>query len=46
MAAAAYARDDVLAAMASVRAAADALETLAADVLWPLRTYQEMLHVL
>jgi glutamine synthetase len=32
--------------MASVRAAADSLETLVADDLWPLPTYQEMLFIL
>ncbi len=33
-------------AMDAVRAAADALETLVADDLWPLPTYQEMLFIL
>ena len=32
--------------MESVRAAADVLETLVADDLWPLATYQEMLFML
>ena len=32
--------------MAKVRAAADGLEALVADDLWPLPTYQEMLHIL
>ena len=32
--------------MAAVRAAADELETLVADDLWPLATYQEMLFIL
>ena len=32
--------------MAAVRTAADALETLVADDLWPLPTYQEMLFIL
>jgi glutamine synthetase len=32
--------------MADVRVAADALEELVADDLWPLPTYQEMLHIL
>ena len=32
--------------MAAVRAAADALEALVADDLWPLATYQEMLFIL
>jgi glutamine synthetase len=36
----------LLPAMASVRAAADALETMVADDLWPLPTYQEMLFIL
>ncbi len=36
----------LLPAMASVRAAADALETFVADDLWPLPTYQEMLFIL
>jgi glutamine synthetase len=29
-----------------MRAAADTLETLVADDLWPLATYQEMLFIL
>lgn len=41
-----YARDAVLPAMAKVRDAADALEGLVADDLWPLPTYQEMLYIL
>ena len=36
----------LLPAMADVRAAADALEELVADDLWPLPTYQEMLFIL
>jgi glutamine synthetase len=32
--------------MAAVRTAADSLETLVADDLWPLPTYQEMLFIL
>ncbi len=44
--AAAYCRDTVIPAMASVRAAADALEALVADDLWSLPTYQEMLYIL
>ena len=36
----------LLPAMAAVRAAADTLETLVADDLWPLPTYQEMLFIL
>ncbi|WP_028655414.1 glutamine synthetase III family protein [Nocardioides sp. J54] len=42
---AAYLRDVVLAAMGDVRAAADELEGLVADDLWPLPTYQEMLYI-
>ncbi|RDH80234.1 glutamine synthetase type III [Mycolicibacterium moriokaense] len=41
-----HARDVLLPAMAAVRAAADALEGIVADDLWPLPTYQEMLYVL
>ncbi|WP_309650736.1 glutamine synthetase III [Nocardioides sp.] len=44
--AATFARDEVLPAMASIREAADTLETLIADDLWPLPTYQEMLYIL
>ncbi|MCW2787535.1 MAG: glnA 1 [Marmoricola sp.] len=39
-------RDNVLPAMAAVRTAADALEGIVADDLWPLPTYQEMLYIL
>ncbi|MFL6022413.1 MAG: glutamine synthetase III [Marmoricola sp.] len=39
-------RDTVLPAMLEVRNAADALEGLVADDLWPLPTYQEMLYIL
>jgi glutamine synthetase len=39
-------RDTVLPAMLAVRAAADTLEGLVADDLWPLPTYQEMLYIL
>ncbi|MCW2735526.1 glutamine synthetase III [Nocardioides sp.] len=46
LAAATFMRDAVIPAMASVRAAADTLETLVADDLWPLPTYQEMLYIL
>jgi glutamine synthetase len=35
-----------LPAMGAVRAAADELESLVADDLWPLATYQEMLFIL
>ncbi len=44
--AAAYMRDCVIPAMASVREAADTLEGLVADDLWSLPTYQEMLYIL
>ena len=45
MAHAKYARDVVIPAMTAVRAAGDKLETLVADDLWPLPTYQEMLFI-
>jgi glutamine synthetase len=38
-------KDKVLPAMLSVRAAADSLEGIVADELWPLPTYQEMLFI-
>jgi len=41
-----HACDDHLPAMAAVRVAADELEGLVADDLWPLATYQEMLFIL
>ena len=41
-----HACDDHLPAMAAVRIAADELEGLVADDLWPLATYQEMLFIL
>ncbi len=41
-----FARDNVLPAMAAIRAAADELEGLVADDLWSLPTYQEMLYIL
>ncbi len=41
-----HARDALLPAMASVRGAADVLEEIVADDLWPLPTYQEMLFML
>ncbi len=44
--AATHCRDLLLPAMASVRTAADALEAVVADDLWPLPTYQEMLYIL
>jgi len=40
-----YLRDQVLPPMLGVRAAADELEGLVADDLWPLPTYQEMLFM-
>jgi glutamine synthetase len=41
-----HAQQELLPAMDVVRAAADALEAVVADDLWPLPTYQEMLYVL
>jgi glutamine synthetase len=38
-------RDGVVAAMGKVREAADALELLVDDQLWPLPKYREMLFV-
>jgi glutamine synthetase len=43
---AAYIQNEDLPAMGAVRAAADHLESLVADDLWPLATYQEMLFIL
>jgi glutamine synthetase len=40
-----YMRDQVFPALGTVRAAADKLETLVADDLWPLPTYREMLFI-
>jgi glutamine synthetase len=40
-----HSRDSLLASMSAVRTAADKLETLVADDLWPLPTYQEMLFI-
>jgi glutamine synthetase len=40
-----YARDEQLAAMAGVREAADKLEKVVADDLWPLPKYSEMLFI-
>jgi glutamine synthetase len=40
-----YARDSQLAAMAKVREAADKLERVVADDLWPLPKYEEMLFI-
>jgi len=41
-----HARDQILPVMNAVRSAADALESIVADDLWPLPTYQEMLYIL
>ncbi|GAA2053083.1 glutamine synthetase III family protein [Williamsia deligens] len=41
-----YALETLIPAMAAVRVAADTLETLVADDLWPLPTYNEMLTIL
>jgi glutamine synthetase len=46
LAEATHAASDLLPAMSAVRAAADELETIVADDLWPLPTYQEMLFIL
>jgi glutamine synthetase len=43
---ASYAGTVLLPAMAAVRSAADGLEAVVADDLWPLPTYQEMLYIL
>jgi glutamine synthetase len=40
-----YARDSILPAMAETRKAADKLESIVADDLWPLPTYREMLFI-
>ncbi|QEH34037.1 Glutamine synthetase [Aquisphaera giovannonii] len=40
-----HSRDVVIPAMNAVRAAGDKLETIVADDLWPLPTYQEMLFI-
>ncbi|MDX2036273.1 MAG: glutamine synthetase III [Isosphaeraceae bacterium] len=40
-----YSRDTIIPAMNAVRAAADKLETIVADDVWPLPTYQEMLFI-
>ena len=40
-----YSRDSIIPAMNTVRIAGDKLETLVADDLWPLPTYQEMLFI-
>ena len=41
-----YAADILLPAMTDVRTAADVLEGIVADDLWPLPTYQEMMYIL
>jgi glutamine synthetase len=41
-----HAQAALLPAMAAVRTAADTLESVVADDLWPLPTYQEMLYIL
>ena len=46
LAEASHARDELLPAMDAVRSAADTLESVVADDLWPLPTYQEMLYIL
>jgi len=46
MAEASYAQSVLLPAMSTTRTAADILEAVVADDLWPLPTYQEMLHIL
>ncbi|MEZ6140160.1 MAG: glutamine synthetase III [Zavarzinella sp.] len=40
-----YSRDEVIPAMSAVREAADALESIIADDLWPLPKYREMLFI-
>ena len=40
-----YSKDSIIPAIDAVRAAGDKLETLVADDLWPLPTYQEMLFI-
>jgi glutamine synthetase len=41
-----HAQKELLPAMEAVRAAADILESIVADDLWPLPSYQEMLYIL
>jgi glutamine synthetase len=41
-----HAQEELLPAMAAVRPAAATLESVVADDLWPLPTYQEMLYIL
>ena len=40
-----HSRDAIIPAMTAVRTAGDKLETIVADDLWPLPTYQEMLFI-
>ena len=40
-----YAHDEIRSTMHKVREAADGLEAIVADDLWPLPTYQEMLFI-
>ena len=40
-----YSRDKVIPAMNAVRTAADKLEGMVADDLWPIPTYREMLFI-
>jgi glutamine synthetase len=40
-----HARDEQIAGMARVREAADKLEKVVADDLWPLPKYEEMLFI-
>ncbi len=40
-----YSRDKIVPAMNAVRTAADKLETMVADDLWPIPTYREMLFI-
>ena len=40
-----YSRDKIVPAMNAVRVAADKLETMVADDLWPIPTYREMLFI-
>ena len=46
LAEATHAQEELLPAMEAVRTAADTLESIVADDLWPLPTYQEMLYIL
>ena len=41
-----HARDELLPAMDAVRLAADTLESVVSDDLWPLATTPEMLYIL